>query len=106
MPKANDHHQFSICRLLTIEKMISERPPNKNDNANNTDSASRELAGEAKATKLTITKNNPTNNGIYQFLTVFLIEFKRNASMFYIFSVYDFYALAHFFDIVNDSAIY
>lgn len=81
MPKANDHPQFSIWCLLAIEKMISESPPNKNDNPKNMDKARSELVGDTKATMLTITKNKPTINGMYQFLTASLIDFKIKVSI-------------------------
>jgi len=87
IPKAKDQPQFSNWCLLTIEKTVSEMPPNKNDKAKRRDKVSSELPGEVNATTLTMIKNIPTSKGIYQCLMALLIDFKKVGSIILIFNV-------------------
>lgn len=77
MPKAKDHPQLSSRSRLAIEKIISERPPNKKESAKKMDSASNEVSGEVNTTILMTTNSNPTSKGMYQCLIEVFIDFKK-----------------------------
>ena len=63
--------------MLDIEKIISDKPPNKNESAKRMDKVNNEPAGDINTMTLTITKNNPTNTGMYQCLIASLIDLKN-----------------------------
>lgn len=77
IPKTKDHPQLSSWFLLAIEKIISERPPNKNERAKKIDNVSKEVKGEENTTILITTNSKPTNNGMYQCLIEALNDFKK-----------------------------
>ena len=64
-----------------MEKTTSEIPPSKKESAKSMDKVSSELSGDVNATILTMTKNIPTSNGIYQCLITSLIDFKNKFSI-------------------------
>ena len=58
------------CLNVCIGKLSFSR-------TNQTSHAPNEVNGEVNTAILTITKNKPTNNGMYQYLMAFLIDFKN-----------------------------